>query len=400
MRLVEQVAEFQRVVTSSPVIDAMRAAEEHAEALRSVVDSPVFRSIAESQKVLDHLGAVTSMKKAIAAAFPRGVDLKVELASTAFTDALMGTSALRDIAEASRQWTDLTRSVAGELQCSSIVSELAASLDAFKGLNIPSFNEQFEPIARILRETHSVMGAVQWDGIAALKLEQSIVTGLEVRTDRLTRAYAGLSDWMITHPSEAVAAPPFMSRLPTLSVYSHAEALRTFGNLGAEEVEEQEADEQIWSDVRDETMAAINALLPAANPRLVPVWKGAWKTARRREDDWVRQAASSMRHVLITILDTVAPKDRVKAEIDRRYLNEKSEVIRRTQVAWLCKPLGNKPHAKVTFQDIESAIAVIDAMSEAVHEDECPEVEKAFDRMALRAAVALQHLLEVHLRRK
>jgi hypothetical protein len=71
-------------------------------------------------------------------------------------------------------------------------------------------------------------------------------------------------------------------------------------------------------------------------------------------------------------------------------------VVRKTQVAWLCEPIQNKTHRKVFYANIESAISMIDAFSEAVHRAQFRELEGSFERVAVRAAIALQHILELY----
>lgn len=92
----------------------------------------------------------------------------------------------------------------------------------------------------------------------------------------------------------------------------------------------------------------------------------------------------------------VAPHNRVKSEVKPEYLNHNGEVVRRTQVVWLCEPLRNKTYRKVVLADLESTIIIIDAFSEAVHRSQYRELEAVFDRIAVRIAVALRHVLELY----
>ena len=69
------------------------------------------------------------------------------------------------------------------------------------------------------------------------------------------------------------------------------------------------------------TLGYIDAVLPELNPKLMKSWEGAWAAARRRGPDWARQAASSLRFLLIEALETVAPIDEVKkSNLPKHYI--------------------------------------------------------------------------------
>jgi hypothetical protein len=57
--------------------------------------------------------------------------------------------------------------------------------------------------------------------------------------------------------------------------------------------------------------------------------------------------------------------------------------------------VNNRTYRRVARADLESAISIIDAMSEAVHRDDYIEIEDAFDTMAVRASIALCNLLKL-----
>ena len=77
-------------------------------------------------------------------------------------------------------------------------------------------------------------------------------------------------------------------------------------------------------------------------------------------------------------------------EIDKRC-----RLGRPAQVYWLCVPLQNGTYRRVARADLESAISIIDAMSEAVHRHDYTEIEDAFDTLVVRAAIALCNLLKL-----
>ena len=89
-------------------------------------------------------------------------------------------------------------------------------------------------------------------------------------------------------------------------------------------------------------------------------------TARRRGPDWARQAASSMRFLLIEALEAVAPMEQVsKSNLPARYVQD-GKILRLGQIHWLCEPVKNRTYGKVVRADLDSAMTIIEAMNEAV----------------------------------
>lgn len=52
------------------------------------------------------------------------------------------------------------------------------------------------------------------------------------------------------------------------------------------------------------------------------------------------------------------------------------------------------------ISELQSAIETVDTMNTVVHRHDYPEIEEAFDRMCVRAEIALRDLLEVFKTRK
>lgn len=259
------------------------------------------------------------------------------------------------------------------------------------------FKSQFGSISRLAEEAAASMRLVRWDNIAALNVAPLSKNSLESRTLRLNRSFDAFAGIMVREPKFFLDSPAFVSKTPTLAVFTHAEALRLI-STAEEEEQEKAPEEQIWTDAREETFGTIEDLLPRLNSELMKSWKGGWGTANLRSDDWARQASSSFRFVLIKAIDAAAPQDRVKADLDPKQIKE-DKATRKQQVSWLCKSLKSGAYRDMVLADIESAISIIDVYSKAVHESRHEGIERAFPQMAVRASVALRHILELHFKR-
>ena len=216
---------------------------------------------------------------------------------------------------------------------------------------------------------------------------------LEYETGRLNRACAGFAASIASRPQWLSTEPDILLAAPGDVVFSQSKFVRVVTTHNDIEIQEESAVDELWNDVKDRTIGYIDAVLPELSPELMKSWQGVWHAARRRGPDWARQAGASLRFILVEVLDTVAPVNAL-TDIPRQYVH-KGKLGRPAQVYWLCVPLQNRTYRRVARADLESAISIIDAMSEAVHRDGYVEIEDAFDTMVIRAAVALCHLLKL-----
>ena len=373
--LMEQQERFQRIVDPAmlKLMDEQSATQ--AAALAS------FSSQIETVNVRSAMdGIIDSLTAANAA-------ISHSIFSTDFLETIRSVTAEHE-AQAGRINASLTL-LAEQFNPDALTIDLARFADLFKPVELTGFYESFKHIEEISRAAQIAMGDVRFDLLGDL-IGVADPTALQLDTYRLNKSYATYAASIAAVPDGVIEAP-FMARVPALSVYSHARVVRSITTHRADA-----PIVEVWAEVQEETSVTIETVLPRVSQELLRAWKGGWATACRKDDDWVRQAAASFRYVLITTLDTVAPKDQVlAADIDKKHLSQKGELTRLGQVHWLCEFIKNKTYRKMVFADLESALKIIDTMSEAVHREDYPEIEEAFGRMSVRAAVALQHLLEV-----
>lgn len=393
--------------------EMLYAIEDHKRAFASV-DMTILRNTIERANYLKDITQNYCVSEHISKAM-----LDLRCASRMYSESIFGSEAMRQIASTSnartREFEDSIKveksSVfeSGRIQMDQL-STLAESITrpgwirqiqdlstTVKGFELASFESRFASFGRIVEQAEASMRMVQWENIASLEIAPQFCCSLEFHTEQLNHSFAGFAERMILRPESIVNAPLFVAKMPPLAVYSHAEGLRAISMVTEEEQKDDESpDRMLWNDTREETLVAIEDMLPHISNDLLVSWKGGWHTAQKKSPDWVRQAAASFRYVLITVLDIAAPHSRVKNEVKPEFLNHKGEVVRKTQVVWLCEPLRNKTYQKVVLEDLNSTISIIDAFSEAVHRSQYAKLEAAFDRIAVRVAITLQHILELY----
>ena len=268
-------------------------------------------------------------------------------------------------------------------------------VDLFKSCEMPDYAKELRQLTAMSQESEKLLqtlSASAQHGFADLLGVHDVTRSLvKYETGQLNRAYAGFGASIASRPEWLSTGPDFLLAAPADAVYSQSRFVRVVTTH--DDIEEESALEEIWGGVRDRTLGYIHAVLPELSPELMEAWRGVWDAAHRRGPDWARQAGASLRFILVGVLDAVAPVNTL-TDIPRQYVRN-GKLGRPAQVYWLCEPLQNRTYRRVVRADVESAISIIDAMSEAIHRRDYVEIEDAFDTMVIRAAIALCHLLKL-----
>ena len=272
---------------------------------------------------------------------------------------------------------------------------LRRAVDLFKSCEMPDYAKELRQLTAMSQESEKLLqtlSASAQHGFADLLGVHDVTRSLvKYETGQLNRAYAGFGASIASRPEWLSTGPDFLLAAPADAVYSQSRFVRVVTTH--DDIEEESALEEIWGGVRDRTLGYIHAVLPELSPELMKAWRGVWDAAHRRGPDWARQAGASLRFILVGVLDAVAPVNTL-TDIPRQYVRN-GKLGRPAQVYWLCEPLQNRTYRRVVRADVESAISIIDAMSEAIHRRDYVEIEDAFDTMVIRAAIALSHLLKL-----
>ena len=273
------------------------------------------------------------------------------------------------------------------------VDELRRAAMLFKSCEMPDYARGLRQLTAMSHESEKLLQTLSAQhGFADLLGVHDVTRSLvKYETRQLNRAYAGFAASIASRPEWLSTGPDFLLAAPADAVFSQSRFVRVVTTH--DDIEEESALDEIWGGVRDRTLGYIDAVLPELSPELMKAWRGVWDAVHRRGPDWARQAGASLRFILVGVLDAVAPVDAL-TDIPRQYVRD-GKLGRPAQVYWLCVPLQNRTYRRVARADLESAISIIDAMSEAVHRHDYVEIEDAFDTMVVRAAIALCNLLKL-----
>jgi len=391
MDAVQAAADRMRDIADPPHLREIREAQER---IRDMIDPPALRQFREEHQRMRDLAAESFAKVqplidrqmfSIDVAKNFSAQHRLEMPA----EHLAG---LKDIMTAAGLRSSIAKSL---MVHDSEMKALKRSAALFSTIDIPNYMKEVHQLSAMSIVTEEMMATIQARrGFADLLDVPDVTRSLvEYGTGRLNRAYAGFSASIVNRPEWLASAPDFVRRAPGDMIFTQARFVRTVTTH--EDVDDESAADEIWAGVQTHTLAYIEAVLPELNPKLMKSWAGAWDTAKRRGPDWARHSASSIRFLLIEVLTAVAPPDKIdKADLPKEFVKN-GQIQRLGQIHWLCGPLQNRSYGKVVRADLDSAMTIVSAMNEAVHEDDSEELEEAFRTMAVRAAVALCNLLKL-----
>ena len=391
----QEAADRMRDIVDPP---AMRKLREMHEQLMGIADPPYMRQMREmvdSTQLKTLADVFAGMKPLIDPALFGGSISKKLLDEWKLIGAPVDHFAgLKELMPAESLSAAIAKSFASD---TATINALTRTADVFKAFQVPDYAKEFQALAGMSIEAEKMMATLDARrGFADLLAVHDVTRSMvEYETGRLNRAFAGFGTSILNRPEWLVSAPDFVRTMPGEIVFAQARFVRTVTSHEEIEVEDETAVDEIWRDVQTHTLGYIEAVLPELNPKLMKSWEGAWDAARRRGPDWARQAASSLRFLLIEALETVAPMDEVKkGHLPKQYIKN-GQILRLGQIHWLCEPLQNRTYVKVVRADLDSAMTIIEAMNEAVHREDYEEIEDAFRTMAVRSALALCNLLKL-----
>ena len=156
-----------------------------------------------------------------------------------------------------------------------------------------------------------------------------------------------------------------------------------------------EVDWPLRSYEESEAGVSLEYMLGALNPAFAAQYRGWIQRSKERGPDWLRQAAASLRTLLLNLLHTAAPDKLVLPWVTEpgSQLDKGGHPTRRTKIAWLCSSVRNKRWREFVRMELDSALRVLDVLSKAVHVNEFSELEESFTSVSARVRFAIPYFL-------
>ena len=239
-------------------------------------------------------------------------------------------------------------------------------------------------LGSVLSKRMAVMAGVQERfervGVAAARMAASPpLAGLGGGIERLQR---GLS------------VPP-VPRLPRVPMGNFARLLSLPPRHSVRPTAAQsELSKRFLSSQRD---ASLELTLAAYDPAFADQLRGVWLRGKERGPDWLTQAAASCRKLLLGLLHTAAPNERVLpwAKKRRVQLDPKGRPTRRTKIDWLCRSIENRAYRGFVRNDLNTVLEVLALCNQAVHVNESPDFEESFELAIARVESGIRHIIEL-----
>ena len=188
--------------------------------------------------------------------------------------------------------------------------------------------------------------------------------------------------------SESYLAGPTLPLVPALRELEHGGLTERLFNLAEVPRSPTPRDDDC------ETDASLEYKLGKLKPAYATQFRGAMLRSEERGPDWLTQTAASLRKVLLGVLHRAAPDDLVLPWVTERktQVDVHGHPTRRTKIAWLCRSIRHEGYRKFVRSELDSALAALDLLNEAIHVDEFPDLEESFTSVSSRVRSAIRHI--------
>jgi len=148
--------------------------------------------------------------------------------------------------------------------------------------------------------------------------------------------------------------------------------------------------------------ASLELMLATVDPAFADQFRALRLRSEERGPDWLTQATASARKLLLGLLHTAAPDERVLPWVhDRRgQLDQNGRPTRRTKIDWLCRSIQDRAYRKFVKIELNSALEVLELCNRAVHVNEFPDFEESFTSVITRVEFAILHIVRLSGRRR
>jgi hypothetical protein len=207
----------------------------------------------------------------------------------------------------------------------SAISDLAKAFDDLTTLPIAQQTNAFDEVVsaeaqqRMLRQRQrdferivGPLGATtQLRGILARVPKAGVVADFARGFDRLANSFAEV----VAEPFFTAKGPTWLLAAPALFTYTGNRALGAIVGVDIALIDaaSDEATESELGEVRDQLVERLGKV----NVGLADIYRGAIAAMERRDPDWVRHVSTSLRELLINLIDSLAPELMMDAWKDR-----------------------------------------------------------------------------------
>ena len=143
--------------------------------------------------------------------------------------------------------------------------------------------------------------------------------------------------------------------------------------------------------------ASLDLTLAAYDPAFADQFRGVILRSKERGPDWLTQAAASCRKLLLGLLHTAAPNERVLpwAKNQGAQLDRNGRPTRRTKIDWLCRSIQNRAYRRFVRSDLNTVLEVLALCNQAVHVNESPDFEESFELAIAGVESGIRHIIQL-----
>lgn len=258
-----------------------------------------------------------------------------------------------------------------------------------------ALSSQIDVLGGYIDATRFAITSIDCERIGGLINAAAESTLLASITDKLLFRHAQFLTSVGIDDQRMATLPPGAFAMPTLDVFVHTAAVRSFTPHEPLQEDEEQETASLRLTVVEETHLFLEDMLPRMSLPFLDQYRGARARSLDRGADWWTQGSASMRKLLKGVLHTAAPNALVLpwALKNKKALDRNGRPTRATKIEWLCRNIDNDAYREFMRTELESALALISLVDAAQHVDEFPEFEQQYDWTILRVEVAIRHIL-------
>lgn len=185
---------------------------------------------------------------------------------------------------------------------------------------------------------------------------------------------------------------PQVSGLPAVENYN---SVRLGLVVTAAEFESARAEEELESEIEEETDRRLAELLNDVDPGLVKLWRGSTVALRSSNPDRVRHFATSLRELWGHTIRVIAPDEAIRGWTSEPNLYHEGRPTRQARLLYVCREINHGAFEDFLTKDVAATLEFLGLFQQGTHEVSTSFTEAQLAAMRHRMEGALRFVLEV-----
>jgi hypothetical protein len=223
---------------------------------------------------------------------------------------------------------------------------------------------------------------------------------LEGRFVGFARSYSQLYLDLERRPPDVEMLKEELWELPAQGFFCSVDAICAI-SLGDSDDEADRILEDTRDHIAEETQTALKIGLREVDPDLIPVWQGAQEAIALGNPDRSRHLCSSLRQLITSILELLAPADRVREwNANPEFYTKSGQPTRKARLRYIWRHRHNETLPDYVEKEIDVVLLLLGDLNRGVHSTASPYDRHQLTRFKAAAEAAIRLVLMVRATRE